>query len=117
MRNNFVSLIDAFYAKMTRDLNISPDHIATYLALVNLWTLNSYSPTFIIKPEEIIAYAKLESFQELRACLKYLEKAKYIKTYSTRIPTNGIGIKLISLYKIDKNSNQNNNRITKYVIK
>lgn len=113
MRNNFVSQIDAFYSKMTKDPKISANHITTYLALANLWSLNSYAPTFNVTPEEIICHAKLESPQELRACLKYLEKAKYIKTYPTRIPSNGIGIKLISLYKNGTHNPQNDSRIIK----
>lgn len=113
MRNNFVTLIDAFYFKMTNDPKITAGHITTYLALANFWSMAGYAPTFNIKPEEIMEYAKLDNHQELRACLRYLEKAKYIKIYRTRIPTNGMGIKLISLYRNDKHNNQNDNRIIK----
>lgn len=113
MRNNFIALIDAFYTKITHDDVISANHITTYLALANLWSMHDYAPTFNVQPEDINAYAKLDSLRELRVCLKYLEKAEYIKIYPTRIPTNGIGIKLIALYKNDKNSNQNDNRIIK----
>lgn len=113
MRNNFVAQIDAFYFKMTNDPKITAGHITTYLALANFWCMSGYSPTFNVKPEEILEYAKLDSPQELRDCLKHLEKAEYIKIYLTRIPSNGIGIKLISLYRNEKQNNQNDNRIIK----
>jgi SOS-response transcriptional repressor LexA len=113
MRNNFVAQIDAFYFKMTNDPKITAGHITTYLALANFWSMSGYTPTFNVQPEEIMAYAKLDNPQELRECLRYLEKRKYIKMYPTRIPTNGIGIKLISLYRNDKYNSQNDNRIVK----
>lgn len=72
-----------------------------------------YAPTFNVKPEDVMAYAKLDNHQELRNCLKHLKKAAYIKTYQTRIPSNGIGIKLVPLYRNDKHTRLNDNIIVK----
>lgn len=113
MRNNFIVQIDAFYAKISNDPKITANHITTYLALANFWSMSGYTPTFNVKPGEIIEYAKLDNQQELWKCLKYLKKDKYIKIYRTPIPSIGIGLKLISLYRNDKLNINFDNQIIK----
>ncbi len=71
--------LNNFYAKCLYDEQIKPTHISVYMALLQLYILNSYINPIHIYRKEVMHFSKINSIATYHKCMKHLHQKGYIK--------------------------------------
>lgn len=85
-----VKELTRFYQAIQHDARVGPSHISLYMALFQLYNLNSFNNPVNISRKEVMGIAKIRGFATFHKCICDLSEFGYIQyfpSYNTAIPS------------------------------
>lgn len=100
---NYIRHLNAFFAIVKQDPNLTAAHVSLYMAMFQSWNYNRFQNPFPIQREYMMQLCKIGSKNTYHRCVKDLHQAGYI-FYHTQV-SKFKHIK-ISIVRLDKISNE-----------
>jgi hypothetical protein len=75
---NYIHHLNAFFARVKYDNNLSTSHVSLYMALFQYWNFNRFNNPFPVYRANIMQASKVGSKNTYHKCIKELHQAGYI---------------------------------------
>jgi len=76
---NYITHLNAFFAKAENDSKLTPYHLSLYLSLFRIWNASCFTDTLVITRQSIMTKAKIGSKKTYYECLNYLDAGGYFQ--------------------------------------
>uniref|UniRef100_UPI00404A379B hypothetical protein n=1 Tax=Gelidibacter sp. TaxID=2018083 RepID=UPI00404A379B len=93
---NYITHLNSFFQKLSKDSRFNATHVSLYMALFNFWNNARFAPEIFINRNEVMTLSRIGSKGTYHKCIKDLDNWKYLIYMPSKNPNIGSKIRMFT---------------------